>query len=290
MAAEWEEGQREADASLEEDGSDASYEYTTADSQQEQNSLTMGRGITTSASANNLLSKSSRGLMNPSSSSSLLLNPPTRQRSNPSILTENAIPIAPEEQPPPAPSGTPPRPPGPPAANAPGTASQQSNRAPEEGSAPGAVDAAAGVQASDGRARTPPKRVPITDPHDALITAEPEMLACTLSSEDEFVLLACDGLFDVFSSEEVRTLGRFAFCVLGSCRRFRSFSGNGSKGGGRRKTKNRVVLPLCVLPSCSVFGSGDYGCLVGWSRFFLSRWERFQGDRCSTDVWVVLCF
>lgn len=51
-----------------------------------------------------------------------------------------------------------------------------------------------------------PKRVPVTDPAGSLITAEPEMLACTLTAEDEFVVLACDGLFDVFSSEEVRVL------------------------------------------------------------------------------------
>lgn len=43
----------------------------------------------------------------------------------------------------------------------------------------------------------------IVDPNDALITAEPEMLSCRITPEDEFVLLACDGLFDVFSSEEV---------------------------------------------------------------------------------------
>lgn len=54
-----------------------------------------------------------------------------------------------------------------------------------------------------------PVRVPVTHPHEALITAQPEMLSCTLTPEDEFVLLACDGLFDVFSSDEVRV-----FCFV----------------------------------------------------------------------------
>ena len=44
---------------------------------------------------------------------------------------------------------------------------------------------------------------PVTDPTEALITAEPEMLSCRITPEDEFILLACDGLFDVFTSDEV---------------------------------------------------------------------------------------
>lgn len=48
-----------------------------------------------------------------------------------------------------------------------------------------------------------PVRAPVTDSTGALITAQPEMLSCRITAEDEFVLLACDGLFDVFSSEEV---------------------------------------------------------------------------------------
>ncbi|CAM9656169.1 unnamed protein product, partial [Hapterophycus canaliculatus] len=44
---------------------------------------------------------------------------------------------------------------------------------------------------------------PVTNPKEALITAEPEMLSCRITPEDEFILLACDGLFDVFTSDEV---------------------------------------------------------------------------------------
>ena len=32
-----------------------------------------------------------------------------------------------------------------------------------------------------------------------LLVAEPEFELCTLSSDDQFILLACDGLFDVFT-------------------------------------------------------------------------------------------
>ena len=49
-------------------------------------------------------------------------------------------------------------------------------------------------------AQTP---APVTDPEEALIVACPEMISCRITPEDEFVLLACDGLFDVFSSDEV---------------------------------------------------------------------------------------
>jgi serine/threonine protein phosphatase PrpC len=36
-----------------------------------------------------------------------------------------------------------------------------------------------------------------------LITAEPEIESLTLSDDDNFILLACDGLYDVFTNEEV---------------------------------------------------------------------------------------
>jgi serine/threonine protein phosphatase PrpC len=38
-----------------------------------------------------------------------------------------------------------------------------------------------------------------------LIIAEPDILATTLTDNDQFLLLACDGLFDVFTPEEVVT-------------------------------------------------------------------------------------
>ena len=36
-----------------------------------------------------------------------------------------------------------------------------------------------------------------------LIIAEPDIQVTTISEEDQFVLLACDGLFDVFSGDDV---------------------------------------------------------------------------------------
>jgi serine/threonine protein phosphatase PrpC len=36
-----------------------------------------------------------------------------------------------------------------------------------------------------------------------LITAEPEIICSTISEDDDFVLLASDGLWDVYSNEEV---------------------------------------------------------------------------------------
>lgn len=39
-----------------------------------------------------------------------------------------------------------------------------------------------------------------------LITCEPEILEYDLTPEDHFILLACDGLFDVFENEEAVAL------------------------------------------------------------------------------------
>ena len=38
-----------------------------------------------------------------------------------------------------------------------------------------------------------------------LIIAEPDIQATTLTDQDQFLLLACDGLFDVFTPDEVVT-------------------------------------------------------------------------------------
>jgi serine/threonine protein phosphatase PrpC len=37
---------------------------------------------------------------------------------------------------------------------------------------------------------------------NALVIAEPEIKTATLTDDDDFLLLACDGLFDVFDSQE----------------------------------------------------------------------------------------
>lgn len=41
-----------------------------------------------------------------------------------------------------------------------------------------------------------------------LIIAEPDVQAVTIDDNDQFLLLACDGLFDVFTPEEVVTFVR----------------------------------------------------------------------------------
>jgi len=41
-----------------------------------------------------------------------------------------------------------------------------------------------------------------------LVSAEPEIASMVLSSSDEFLLLACDGLFDVFRSQDAIALAR----------------------------------------------------------------------------------
>jgi protein phosphatase PTC2/3 len=41
-----------------------------------------------------------------------------------------------------------------------------------------------------------------------LVSAEPEIASMILSHNDEFLLLACDGLFDVFRSQDAIALAR----------------------------------------------------------------------------------
>jgi serine/threonine protein phosphatase PrpC len=41
------------------------------------------------------------------------------------------------------------------------------------------------------------------DVDSKIVTAEPEVVSGTLEEEDEFLLLGCDGLFDVLSNEEI---------------------------------------------------------------------------------------
>lgn len=43
----------------------------------------------------------------------------------------------------------------------------------------------------------------VKDYSQPLVVARPEILVAELTEKDDFVLLACDGLFDVFSNQEV---------------------------------------------------------------------------------------
>ena len=42
----------------------------------------------------------------------------------------------------------------------------------------------------------------------ALVPAEPEVIACALREDDEYLVIACDGLWDVLSAEDVGMLIR----------------------------------------------------------------------------------
>mmetsp|Transcript_15836 Transcript_15836/g.29010 ORF Transcript_15836/g.29010 Transcript_15836/m.29010 type:complete len:312 (-) Transcript_15836:9-944(-) len=44
---------------------------------------------------------------------------------------------------------------------------------------------------------------PRIPPHEQMITAAPEIQSCTLSEEDDFLVLACDGIWDVLTSQEL---------------------------------------------------------------------------------------
>lgn len=41
-------------------------------------------------------------------------------------------------------------------------------------------------------------------PEEQMITADPELKTLELTPEDEFIVLACDGVWNSFSSQEVR--------------------------------------------------------------------------------------
>ncbi|CAN0075261.1 unnamed protein product, partial [Ectocarpus sp. 8 AP-2014] len=86
---------------------------------------------------------------------------------------------------------------------------------------------------------------PVTDPTGALITAEPEMLSCRITPEDEFVLLACDGLFDVFTSDEVVRIVRKELRMHGDTQRVCETLVR--KAINERYTQDNVSVVLVVL-------------------------------------------
>lgn len=52
-----------------------------------------------------------------------------------------------------------------------------------------------------------------------LLIARPEILTSTLTEKDDFLLLACDGLFDVFGNDEVLDFVRREMAQHGDCQR-----------------------------------------------------------------------
>lgn len=195
LAAELLELQRESAADEFEkqdtESDDSDDELSVQEHQEEQNTLTMGRGIMPSTSARDILLKSAT-----SSTKRLLLSRTDSSNTDVGGSASSLSSSSKVQAPPAPPASLPSAPPQPlPTAHATAAGPCAPQDLPPQPPIGGANDVV-------------PKRVAVTDPKDALITAQPEMLACTLTAEDEFVLLACDGLFDVFSSEEVRDCGQ----------------------------------------------------------------------------------
>mmetsp|Transcript_4674 Transcript_4674/g.12197 ORF Transcript_4674/g.12197 Transcript_4674/m.12197 type:complete len:210 (+) Transcript_4674:898-1527(+) len=46
------------------------------------------------------------------------------------------------------------------------------------------------------------KQVPNIDPADQMITAQPDIVQLELAGDDEFIILACDGIWDCLSNEQ----------------------------------------------------------------------------------------
>ncbi|CAM9167736.1 unnamed protein product [Phaeothamnion confervicola] len=78
-----------------------------------------------------------------------------------------------------------------------------------------------------------------------LITADPEMLCATLTVEDEFLLLACDGLFDVYSNEEVVEMIREEMLKHGDAQRTCEMLTE--RAISERYTRDNVTIVLVVL-------------------------------------------
>ncbi|KAI8445328.1 protein phosphatase, partial [Phakopsora pachyrhizi] len=76
-------------------------------------------------------------------------------------------------------------------------------------------------------------------PEQQVVTADPEIITHEISSEDEFLVLACDGIWDVFSSQEVVDRARRLI--------------------GERKPLTAVaeeILSCCLAPDCEWGGVG----------------------------------
>lgn len=80
------------------------------------------------------------------------------------------------------------------------------------------------------------KRSEKLKPHEQLVTAEPCVHVHTRTSDDEFMLLCCDGIFDVMTNEEVREFVRSKL-----------------KGG----TRNAKEICEALLDECLKKGSRD---------------------------------
>lgn len=67
-------------------------------------------------------------------------------------------------------------------------------------------------------------------PEEQMITADPELKTLDLTPEDEFIVLACDGVWNSLSSQEVRAI--VAAADRGGFGGWRNGAGGGGGGGG----------------------------------------------------------
>uniref|UniRef100_A0A7S2V0C4 PPM-type phosphatase domain-containing protein n=1 Tax=Fibrocapsa japonica TaxID=94617 RepID=A0A7S2V0C4_9STRA len=82
-------------------------------------------------------------------------------------------------------------------------------------------------------------------PEKPLVTAEPEILISELTPEDEFVLLACDGLFDVLGNEEVIDLIKTEMKQHGDAQRAVEMLSHVAIH--KRRTRDNVTIVLVIL-------------------------------------------
>ena len=80
-------------------------------------------------------------------------------------------------------------------------------------------------------------------PEEQMITADPELKTLDLTPEDEFIVLACDGVWNSLSSQEVRRNGKFE----GAGGRSRERRERATARAGGRGWWCRVAFPNVTL-------------------------------------------
>ncbi len=76
-----------------------------------------------------------------------------------------------------------------------------------------------------------------------IITAEPDVRRVAITPEDRFFLLACDGVWDVMSNQEVRPLHRRNPFML---KRMRSLALPDAYTNGNKRCPRHALRPTCT--------------------------------------------
>eukprot|EP00916_Digyalum_oweni_P020301 GHVL01033839.1.p1 GENE.GHVL01033839.1~~GHVL01033839.1.p1 ORF type:complete len:275 (-),score=38.95 GHVL01033839.1:1011-1835(-) len=90
-------------------------------------------------------------------------------------------------------------------------------------------------------------------PHnDPLVISEPEIRSTSLTDNDEFLLLACDGLFDVFETQEAVTFVRERLAAMpdGEQEPQRVVKQLLYEAIGKRKSRDNVTAIIVTLKRC----------------------------------------